>query len=151
MEIVSDVAIRAFPFRGLASRGGGGLFVWGVGGDVLLGAYRRYLGEHYMRYVNWLPQSAKRGAAWLADWLPSDRHSKWLNYSRLAKNFLGATALPFAERYRAYVSVFGSDDVGRLLTKVPARRVDAIGAAFEAATGQDALARLFAVDAYTQL
>ena len=35
----------------------------GVGGDELFGGYRRYLGEHYMRYVNWLPQGAKRGAA----------------------------------------------------------------------------------------
>jgi len=104
-----------------------------------------------MRYVNWLPQSAKRGAARLADWLPSDRHSKWLNYSRLAKNFLGATALPFAERYRAYVGVFDGDDVGQLLTNAPQRRVDAIGAAFEAAPSEDALARLFAVDARTQL
>ena len=34
----------------------------GVGGDELFGGYRRYLGEHYMRYVDWLPQPAKRGA-----------------------------------------------------------------------------------------
>jgi asparagine synthase (glutamine-hydrolysing) len=123
----------------------------GVGGDELFGGYRRYLGEHYMRYLNWQPEAGKRGAAWLADWLPSDRHSKWLNYSRLARNFLGAAALPFAERYQAYVGVFRGDEIERLMTHAPASRFDAIGAAFAAAGGDDALARMFAVDAYTQL
>ena len=123
----------------------------GVGGDELFGGYRRYLGEHYMRYVDWLPQPAKRGAAWISDKLPSDRHSKWLNYSRLAKNFLGAAALPFAERYRAYVGVFSHDDATRLMLRPPAQRFDAIAAGFEATGGEDVLARMFAVDAHTQL
>ncbi len=123
----------------------------GVGGDELFGGYRRYLGEHYMRYVNWLPQAAKRGAGWVADRLPSDRHSKWLNYSRLAKNFLGAAAAPFAERYRAYVGAFSPEDAAALLVKKPRQRLDAIGDAFAMAQGDDALARMFAVDAYTQL
>ena len=123
----------------------------GAGGDELFGGYRRYLGEHYMRYVNWLPQPAKRGAAWLAEMLPSDRHSTWLNYSRLAKNFLGAAASPFTERYRAYVGVFSSDDATALLVRPPVQRLDAIRAGFEASGGEDVLARMFAVDAHTQL
>jgi asparagine synthase (glutamine-hydrolysing) len=123
----------------------------GAGGDELFGGYRRYLGEHYMRYVNWLPQSAKRGAAWLADMLPSDRHSTWLNYSRLAKNFLGAAVSPFTERYRAYVGVFGFDDATGLMAKPPLDRFDAIRAGFEVSGGEDALARMFAVDVHTQL
>jgi asparagine synthase (glutamine-hydrolysing) len=123
----------------------------GVGGDELFGGYRRYLGEHYMRYMNWLPQPAKRGAVWLADLLPSDRHSKWLNYSRLAKNFLSAAAGPFTERYRAYVSVFAGEEVNGLMARPPAQRFDAIGSAFDAIGGADVLARMFAVDAYTQL
>jgi asparagine synthase (glutamine-hydrolysing) len=123
----------------------------GVGGDELFGGYRRYLGEHYMRYVDWLPQPAKRGAAWLADRLPSDRHSKWLNYSRLAKNFLGSADVPFTERYRAYVGVFSADATTRLLRQPPARRYDAIAESFERSGGEDALARMFAVDACTQM
>lgn len=123
----------------------------GVGGDELFGGYRRYLGEHYMRYLNWLPAAARRGAARLAEHLPSDRHSKWLNYARLAKSFLAASELPFTERYRAYVGVFGIHEAARMMRAPPAERFDAIAAAFEASGGEDALARMFAVDAYTQL
>jgi asparagine synthase (glutamine-hydrolysing) len=60
----------------------------GVGGDELFGGYRRYLGEHYLRYLERLPESFRRGATWLANHLPADRHSRLLNYSRLAKSFL---------------------------------------------------------------
>jgi asparagine synthase (glutamine-hydrolysing) len=123
----------------------------GVGGDELFGGYRRYLGEHYMRYVDWLPGAAKRGAARLAGWLPSDRHSKWMNYSRLAKSFLGAAASPFTERYRAYVGVFSAAQADELMQHPPQGRFDAIAESFERVGGEDALARMFAVDASTQM
>ena len=35
----------------------------GVGGDELFGGYRRYLGEHYLRYLNWMPEFGRRAAA----------------------------------------------------------------------------------------
>lgn len=123
----------------------------GVGGDELFGGYRRYLGEHYLRYLNWMPEIAQRAVARAAGWLPADRHSKWLNYSRLARNFLQSAPLPFAERYRAYVGVFTPAQAGQLQAGAPAQRHDALAAAFAAAGGEDALARMFAADALTQL
>jgi len=123
----------------------------GVGGDELFGGYRRYLGEHYMHYLAWLPTPARRGAAHLAAWLPSDRHSRWLNYSRLARSFLATVALPFEERYRAYVETCPRNEATALMVRPPTDRFDAISAAFDAAPGDDTLARLFAVDAQTQL
>ncbi|HUP10503.1 MAG TPA: asparagine synthase-related protein, partial [Caldimonas sp.] len=123
----------------------------GVGGDELFGGYRRYLGEHYMRYLDWLPRSARRQAARWGRLLPSDRHSKWLNYSRLARNFLASAAEPFPERYRAYVGTQSPEEARSLLVRPPAEPYDPIGEAFEALPGSDPLARMFAVDALTQL
>jgi len=123
----------------------------GVGGDELFGGYRRYMGERYLRYVNWMPDMAKRAAARAAGWLPADRHSKWLNYSRLARNFLETARLPFTERYRSYVGVFSAADAQQLQRAGSRDRFDALGAAFDAVGGDDTLARMFAADALTQL
>jgi asparagine synthase (glutamine-hydrolysing) len=123
----------------------------GVGGDELFGGYRRYLGERYLRYVDWLPDIAKRAAAQAAAWLPADRHSKWLNYARLARGFMESARLPFTERYRSYVGVFAPMQAAGLQLAAGHERFDALGAAFDAAGGEDPLARMFAADALTQL
>lgn len=123
----------------------------GMGGDELFGGYRRYLGEHYLRYFERLPASIRRGAGWLASHLPADRHSRLLNYSRLAKSFLASTHLPFAERYRSYVGVFPVADAAALVSGPTPLRHDVIAALFDETEGADPLARMFAVDAQTQL
>jgi asparagine synthase (glutamine-hydrolysing) len=123
----------------------------GVGGDELFGGYRRYLGEHYMRYLAGVPRPLKRAAAALADRLPSDRHSALLNLSRYAKSFLSTADLSFEERYRAYVGVFAPGEAHEYLAVVPPDRFDAIGTAFATVTGADPLNRMFGVDALTQL
>jgi asparagine synthase (glutamine-hydrolysing) len=123
----------------------------GVGGDELFGGYRRYMGERYLRYFNWMPDFAKRAAVRAADWLPADRHSKALNYTRLARSFLESAQLPFTERYRSYVGVFSPAEANSMQRNGSRNRFDALGAAFEAAGGEDALARMFAADALTQL
>ena len=64
----------------------------GVGGDELFGGYRRYMGEQYLRYLNWMPDFAMSAAVRAAGWLPTDRHSKWLNYARLGAQFPGVGA-----------------------------------------------------------
>ena len=123
----------------------------GVGGDELFGGYRRYLGDHYQAYFGRLPSWLRRTATAAGRRLPSDRHSPLLNFSRLAKGFLESAALPFEERYRAYVEVFPREEAARLLGREAGTGADRIAEAFRDAPGADALNRMLSVDAQTQL
>jgi len=122
----------------------------GVGGDELFGGYRRYLGNHYLAYFDRLPAWVRRAATGLGESLPSDRHSALLNYSRLAKGFLTTAGMPFEERYLAYLQVFSAPEVRSLLRVGDAAPRTPVMDAFRHAGG-DALSRMLAVDAETQL
>ncbi|THF61628.1 asparagine synthase (glutamine-hydrolyzing) [Pseudothauera rhizosphaerae] len=121
----------------------------GVGGDELFGGYRRYLGDHYVRKLQRLPRWSRRLMSRVAGQLPSDRHSKLLNHLRLARGFLASAELSPDERYRSYLQVLDRGTVAALTRS--AAGGDALDAAFAAAGDEDALNRMFAVDAETQL
>jgi asparagine synthase (glutamine-hydrolysing) len=123
----------------------------GVGGDELFGGYRRYLGNHYQAYFERLPAWLRRTLVSAGEKLPSDRHSRVLNLLRLTKGFLASADLPFEERYRSYVQVFPRGETNRLLRMNGTARRDAIEDAFRHALSDDALNRMLAVDAETQL
>jgi len=123
----------------------------GVGGDELFGGYRRYLGNYYQTQFERLPGWMRRAATAVGGRLPSDRHSSFLNLTRLAKGFLEAAELSLEERYGAYVKVFPIDAVNELLQAQPADYPDLIATAFNSAGSDDALNRMLAVDAETQL
>ncbi|MDZ5459407.1 asparagine synthase (glutamine-hydrolyzing) [Azohydromonas lata] len=122
----------------------------GVGGDELFGGYRRYLGEHYAAKFGRLPSWARDLMVRASQGLPVDRHSQLLNKLRLARGFLESASLSPDERYRRYLQVLGQDHVAELL-KGAAAPTDALAAAFASAGDGDALNRMFAVDAETQL
>jgi asparagine synthase (glutamine-hydrolysing) len=123
----------------------------GVGGDELFAGYRRYLGNHYQRRFERLPAAMRQAMAAAGARLPSDRHSPLLNTMRLAKGFLTTAGLPLEERYRSYVEVFDGRATAELLRRQPDAEADPLARAFAAATSDDELNRLLAVDAATQL
>ena len=122
----------------------------GVGGDEILGGYRRYLGDHLHRRFSALPGWLRGLAMRTGKSLPADRHSPLLNVARYAKAFLAAADLPPAERYSAFLQVHARAELGNLLVG-QATCDDAIVDAFEHADSADALNRMLVVDAETQL
>lgn len=123
----------------------------GVGGDELFGGYRRYLGEHYAQQYHRLPGWLRRSAASIAGHLPVDRHSGLLNTLRLAKGFLSSAEMTADDRYRSYLQVLDRETVATLLMRPHEVKTDPLGLALAGAGNQDALNRMFAVDAETQL
>jgi len=125
----------------------------GVGGDELFGGYRRYLDGYYDRFYRRLPTLVREQVLHpLASRLPADRHSRLLDLSRLARDFLLARDLPFAERYRAYVGVFDPEAVKALALSSNGERWDPLLETFATAPHQDDELRvLLEVDLATQL
>jgi len=124
----------------------------GVGGDELFGGYRRYLGDHYSQWLNYLPDSLYRKCVLpLANRLPSDRHSPVMNAFRLAKSVIVAHSLSHEERYREYVGVYGNPLLEEVLLQYESSKKDALNRAFQNCPAVDQVNRLMAVDLQTQL
>lgn len=124
----------------------------GVGGDELFGGYRRYLGEYYKTMYRKIPRWIRRHVLEpMAARLPSDRHSRLLNTSRLVRSFVMSAELTFEERYRRYVEVFSDESLVALMNDRAPAPADAIEEAFRATSAEDPLVRLLNVDLDTQL
>lgn len=124
----------------------------GVGGDELFGGYRRYWSENLAQSYRRIPGFIRKGLLQpVGRMLPSDRHSKYLDWSRLAKGFLSGAELDADARYEAFVRVFKSEDIERVLGCPAPERSGAMEAAFAAASDRDPLERLIDVDLMTQL
>ncbi len=124
----------------------------GVGGDELFGGYKRYLDDYYQKIYRLVPAAVRRALLVpLARRLPSDRHSKLLDLSRLARTFVLSSELPFDARYRSYVQLFDDAERGRLLIGDGHNARDCLDEAFEASRSDDSLRYLMEIDLRTQL
>lgn len=124
----------------------------GVGGDELFGGYRRYWSEHLVQKYRRIPSPIRRGVLQpLGRILPSDRHSKLLDWSRLAKGFLAGAELDPDERYEQFLRVFQTSGLSRVLRTASTARSPAMERAFSAAGTEDGVQRLIDVDLQTQL
>lgn len=124
----------------------------GVGGDELFGGYNRYLGDYYAGQYQRLPAWMRNTViAPLVQAMPSDRHGRLSGVARYARAFVASNDLPFEERYRSYVEVFGADSLQRLLKQAQAGHIDSLAEAFAVAGSGDGLNRLMRVDLMTQM
>jgi len=124
----------------------------GVGGDELFGGYRRYWSENLVARYRRIPAPVRNSILQpLGKMLPSDRHSKILDWCRLAKGFIAGAEMESDARYEKFVRVFGSADVERILGVSGTGRSIALRDAFDDATSGDPLQRLIDVDLVTQL
>jgi asparagine synthase (glutamine-hydrolysing) len=124
----------------------------GVGGDELFGGYNRYLGGYYAGRYQMLPAWMRNAIiAPLVQVMPSDRHGRISSLARYARMFVASNDLPFEERYRSYVQVFGPESLERLLRNGRAGRIDSLDEAFAMATSGDALNRLMRIDLMSQM
>jgi asparagine synthase (glutamine-hydrolysing) len=124
----------------------------GVGGDELFGGYRRYWSDHLANSYRRIPKSLRRFVLQpIADVLPSDRHSRLLDWSRLAKGFLAGAELEADARYENFVRVFQDLDIADVLADTRLDGATAISRAFNSTVSDDSLNRLMEVDLMTQL
>lgn len=124
----------------------------GVGGDELFGGYNRYLGDYYAGQYQRLPGWMRKAViAPLVQAMPSDRHGRLSGVARYARTFIASNDLPFEERYRSYLQVFGAESLQRLMKQTQAGHVDSLQEAFALAASGDSLNRLMRVDLATQM
>ncbi len=98
----------------------------GVGGDEILGGYRRYLWPFVRRWHERVPRIVDHGLMRpVLGAMPVDRGSRLKALARYARGYLDHAEKPDGLRYQGYVEIFGEDLLARALTPPCRARVAA--------------------------
>jgi asparagine synthase (glutamine-hydrolysing) len=88
----------------------------GVGGDELLGGYRRYFAPALSRMTSWMPCQWRRTLGnKLGNGLSADRGTFWGNMGRYTKAWGRTIHLPLDQQYLGLVSVLSLEQVATLV------------------------------------
>lgn len=79
----------------------------GDGGDEIFAGYRKYLGEHYRRYVSWMPRPVLSGiASSVEHFIPESRSNVVMDYLRQVKKFFRGIDPDAFSRHRRWALHF---------------------------------------------
>jgi asparagine synthase (glutamine-hydrolysing) len=127
----------------------------GDGGDENFAGYTRYLSNHFVAHLDWIPRPLQRVAPWLVK--PLGEGSRTDRFRSRLQRFARVLAMEPYERYAYWMSAFGSSTRNEVLQSQVLQALDGwrpeevIGEPWRASTATSGIDRMLDVDVNTYL